>query len=289
MKNQINRPTLTISVSGIKLKVIRVGKSVRLVSQGVATPKIRRIHSHFTYEAFFVTEGSLEIVTDAESITYERGVVIIPPHIGHYTVPKSNGCFCLLFSLESSSKNKNRCASIQKKLDDGVCRMPISTDMEYYISALARKSEEETAMSEKDVELLASLIFNELVNLLAPETGNSYVRSAESKHIGAIETYINDNFYKKIRLSDVAAQVYLSDRQVSRILQKEYGCTLSELVNEKKLASAKMMLKNTDAKISEIASHVNLGAENYFYMLFKKKYGVSPLQYRKQIRTKDKI
>lgn len=46
-----------------------------------------------------------------------------------------------------------------------------------------------------------------------------------------------------------------------------------------------MMLKDTDMKISDIAASVNLGAENYFYMKFKNKYGISPLQYRKQIKT----
>lgn len=287
MKNQINKPTLTLSVFGIKLKVIRIGKSPKLINSTVSNIKVHHIHSHFTYEVFFVTEGSLEIVTDKERTVYERGIVIIPPHIGHYTLPKGEGCFCLLFSMDGKTENDSVCIQIQNKLNRGICRIDMSYDTEYYIKALSRKSEAETVVSEKDVELLATLIFNELVCGLIPEIGGKYLNTTESKHIGAIETYINANLQKKITLTDVASQVYLSNRQVARILQKEYGCTLSQLVNEKKLASAKMMLKDTDMKISEIALSVNLGAENYFYMLFKKKYGISPLQYRKQIRKPD--
>ena len=287
MKNQINKPTLDISVFGIDLKVIRVGKSPKLVNPTEPNIKVRHIHSHFTYEAFFITDGSLEIVTDGKRTTHERGVVVIPPHIGHYTVPNGDGCFCLLFSIESRRKNIEQCLRIQKKLDGGIFETQISEDTAYYINALSRKSDEETAVSEKDAELLASLVFNELMCAVDPSVGKTFQGVTESKHIGAIETYINANLQKKIMLSDVASQVYLSNRQVSRIIQKEYGCTLSQLVTDKKLASAKMMLKNTDMKICEIAGQVNLGAENYFYMLFKKKYGVSPLQYRKQVKKPD--
>ncbi|MBQ8207229.1 MAG: AraC family transcriptional regulator [Clostridia bacterium] len=280
MKNQINKPTLNISVFGTKLKVIRVGKSPRLIDSAEANIKVNRIHSHFTCEAFFITEGSLRIVTDIERTTYERGVVIIPPHIGHYTLPKGDGCFCLLFSIEGENR-------IREKLGEGICKIPMSDDVEYCIKALSRKSDEGTALSEKDAELFATLIFNQLICAIDPDIGKKHPSVAESKHIGAIETYINNNLQKKITLSDVASQVYLSKRQIARILQKEYGCTLSQLVTEKKLASAKMMLKDTDMKIGEIASSVNLGAENYFYLLFKKKYGVSPLRYRKQTKKPD--
>ena len=227
------------------------------------------------------------MVTDEEHTMYERGIVIIPPHIGHYTIPKGEGSYCLLFSIELPHKTSENCLYIQNKLNAGVCRISVSSDVAYYIEALSRKSERGTVEAEKDVELLATLIFNELFCSLLPETGEKYLNTTESKHIGAIETYINSNLHKKITLSEVASQVYLSTRQVSRILQKEYGCNLSQLVNEKKLASAKMMLRDTDMKISDIAHSVNFGAENYFYMLFKKKYGISPLQYRKQKRKPD--
>ncbi len=278
MKNQINKPTLNISVFGTKLKVIRVGKSPRLIDSEKANIKANHIHSHFTYEAFFITDDSLGIVTSGKRTTYERGVVIIPPHIDHYTLPKGNGCFCLLFSIEGETK-------IRDRLGDSIYKIPMSDDIDYCIKALSRKSDEGTASSEKAAELFAALIFNELICAIDPTMGKKSPSINESKHIGAIETYINNNLQKKITLSDVASQVYLSNRQVARILQKEYGCTLSQLVIEKKLALAKMLLKDTDMKIGEIASSVNLGAENYFYLIFKKKFGVSPLRYRKQIKN----
>ena len=45
-----------------------------------------------------------------------------------------------------------------------------------------------------------------------------------------------------------------------------------------------MLLKNSGLKISEVATSVNLEAQAYFYTVFKEKYGIAPLQYRKAVR-----
>ena len=286
MKQQKNKPTLSISVSGIKLNVIRVGASPRLKSAQVthsSSQNIEVAHSHFTYEVFFITEGNLEIVTERGTSIYERKIVIIPPRISHYTRPNGDGCYCLLFSFEKA--RQSTIEQIKNKLSFGLCELELTSDIEYYIRALVRKSAQDSLASEKDSELLANLIFNDILCRLIPDQAQRDSTGSETRHIGTIETYINDNFKGKIRLSDVARQVFLSTRQVSRIIQREYNCTLSQLVIQKKLMSAQMMLKNTDLKIGEIASRVNLGSENYFYTLFKKNYGVSPRQYRIQNTT----
>jgi len=41
-------------------------------------------------------------------------------------------------------------------------------------------------------------------------------------------------------------------------------------------------------KIAEIANQIFCGSETYFYSLFKAKYGISPLKYRKEIRILEK-
>jgi len=281
MEKQRNKPTLTVEVSGLRLKIIRVGKSPRLAYR--ETPmRTPRIHSHFTYEVFFVTEGHLEIVTETQRMTCERKIIIIPPHIGHYTAPDSDGSFCLLFSPEKGAGGSGTVERLRQILNKGILELPLSSDAEYYIGALARKSEQSSLAAETDVKLLATLIFHELMELLSPsDAGERAVRS-ESRHMGEIETYINANFHRRVTLADVADQVYLSTRQVSRILKKEYGCTLSQLVVRKKLAAAQMLLRDTDMRIGEVAAQINLGAENYFYALFRKHFGISPLQYRKK-------
>ncbi len=267
----------------MRLQVIRVGETPRL-SRALPTGELtrRRIHSHFTYEVFFITEGHLTLVTEAGQQTYGRKVIIIPPRIGHYTLANQNGSFCLLFSFETRREGEKILQEIRKRLDQGIYQLPLSEDISYYIRAIARKTEESTPGAEREVELLTTLIFCELLGQFLPEEQRQEPRRNESKHIAAIETYINANYHQRVTLSDVASHVFLSTRQVTRILQREYGCSLSHLLMEKRLAQAQMLLKNTSFSVAQVASRVGLASENYFFVVFKKRYGITPLQYRKE-------
>ena len=81
--------------------------------------------------------------------------------------------------------------------------------------------------------------------------------------------------------------MYLSQKQVSRIVKKQYGCTFPELMNQKRMSVAVMLLKNTHLSVSEIAVRVGINNENYFYKLFKERCGVTPLKYRNlKIKTR---
>ena len=76
--------------------------------------------------------------------------------------------------------------------------------------------------------------------------------------------------------------MYVLDNEkekVNRIYINLYEQKLE--VNLEDNSTASTLIKNTAIPISEIAKQTNLGSENYFYTLFKKRYGISPLQYRK--------
>lgn len=278
---------------GMALKVFRIGKTpgIKYHNDPDQPPtNMKSVHSHFTYEVFFVTDGTLELVTEGSARTYERKVLIIPPKIRHYSIPSGEGSFCLLFSFEEGKKQSKWQAYIEEQLREGVCQLPLSDDMGFYIRKIAEKCTQTGVAVEKEEALLASLIFYEIIGQLLPDSyGRQEMGSGSAKHIYEIETYINFNINKspRITLSDVANYISLSTRQVSRIIQKEYNCTLGELITDKKLASAEMMVRNTDLPIGEIARQANLGLDNYFYALFKERYGVTPLQYRKQ-KTKER-
>lgn len=282
MKTIKNAQPLDISVFGMALKVFRIGQTpgIKYLDTTAQNPAaMKSIHSHFTYEVFFVTEGELELVTETQSRIYERKILIIPPKIRHYSVPSSVGSYCLLFSFEDTSRWRTLA---EEHLRENICQLPLSDESAFYIRKIAEKCSCANETSEKEIMHLASLLFYEILGGLFPQW---YLLQdsgkGNTKHIYEIEHYINGHLKEKILLSDIAAHISLSPRQVSRVINKEYGCSLTELVTDKRLASAEILIKNTAIPISEIAKQTNLGSENYFYTLFKKRYGISPLQYRK--------
>lgn len=286
MKDLKNKSTITINIEDLKLRIIRVGLNPELKVGNGDNIELRRLHSHFTYEALFVTQGCLKVKTQKKITAFERKVVIVPPNMGHFTIPSNPGCYCLLFSIERSPKSKTA-ALLNEILKDDLCSFDLSDDLAHYIRTFARKSSEDTPKAEKVTTLLAELIFIEIISAIMPSLTSLDKSIPESWYIGAIETFININIANKITLSDVAKHMHLSVKHVSRIIRQEYGVPLSELITERKLQSAQMFLETTDIKIKNIAEMVNLGAENYFYSVFKKKYGMSPMEYRKQYKKEE--
>jgi len=55
---------------------------------------------------------------------------------------------------------------------------------------------------------------------------------------------------------------------------------IRDYINEKRLDEAKSLLKNTAYGVAEISAYVNFHSPSYFCAYFKKKVGMSPIEYR---------
>ena len=248
--------------------------------------KLKEIHRHSTYEIFFVVDGALSIVTENDTLVCRRSVAMIPPFVNHYTVPDGLNGHCMYFTLERLSRSDGGIFDlVNNAIKDKVTVLPITDDEQFYVTHMAQ------AISGKlprdSTEHFIPLLFGELFRRLLPENTPLGEKTQKSgKYINAIYTYICAHYCENITLSDIASELYLCEKQISRIIRKEYGCSLSEIVNRQRLAAASMLLKYTTMPISEVAANVGYGYENYFFTLFRKTYGMTPLKYRENA-TKD--
>ena len=71
---------------------------------------------------------------------------------------------------------------------------------------------------------------------------------------------------------------------LSREIKRRTGKTYTQLVQEKRLAQAAFLLKNTDGNVDQVAHAVGYENLGYFHRIFREAFGVSPRNYRLQIR-----
>ena len=64
-------------------------------------------------------------------------------------------------------------------------------------------------------------------------------------------------------------------------IKKETGMTFTNYVNDIRLNLAAASLKTSDQSIYEIGASVGLADTSYFCRIFKKKFGMTPTEYRK--------
>lgn len=117
-------------------------------------------------------------------------------------------------------------------------------------------------------------------------------RTGESKRPDKISTdiwqcmnYIRSHVYHPVTLEDLAAQLGRSTSYVRKHFQKEVGTTVGEFIINSKLEEAKTLLIYSEKTLAEISCDLCFSSQSYFHQLFKKAYGVTPMQYRRQGQT----
>ena len=68
----------------------------------------------------------------------------------------------------------------------------------------------------------------------------------------------------------------------ANLVNENFGISLKKLVQEKRLNYSCKLLKETELSISEIICAVGYENESFFRKMFKEKFGLSPLNYRKK-------
>ncbi|MDL2294607.1 AraC family transcriptional regulator [Ruminococcaceae bacterium OttesenSCG-928-D13] len=96
--------------------------------------------------------------------------------------------------------------------------------------------------------------------------------------IGFIKAHTNEN----INVHDVAQHIQRSDSYTLKKFKQETGINMGEYITQCKLEEAQDLLAYTQKSLAEISSYLCFSSQSYFQNVFKKKYGVTPMQYRKQ-------
>lgn len=97
-------------------------------------------------------------------------------------------------------------------------------------------------------------------------------------------TYVFDHYDKELSLDGMAEHLNISKPYLSRVFKAELGMTFLELLQCLRVFIAKQYLFEYQHNISEISEKVGYLDPHYFSRLFKKHTGLSPKEYREQMR-----
>lgn len=107
---------------------------------------------------------------------------------------------------------------------------------------------------------------------------NNLYRSEILKAVDYIEKHCTEDIF----LRDVANHVNISPNYFSMIFKKEMGVVFSEFLLNIRLEKSKILLKKKGIKIYEVAYKAGFNNNQYFNRIFKQKYGVTPLAFKRQ-------
>ncbi|MEE1031548.1 MAG: AraC family transcriptional regulator [Ruminococcus sp.] len=96
-----------------------------------------------------------------------------------------------------------------------------------------------------------------------------------------ILSYIQENYSRQITIEEIAQVCYYSKSHFMKFFKNTMGMGFTQYLNDYRLELAGQMLLSTSDSILDIASRTGFDNLSYFNRMFKRKYGVTPGNYRK--------
>lgn len=96
--------------------------------------------------------------------------------------------------------------------------------------------------------------------------------------------FIHNRFHSPLTLIEAAELSGLGERQFYRKFKSRTGMTFIDYVQSVRIDEACRLLRSTDRKVADIASSVGYQDITFFNKLFRKKTGISPREYRKELQ-----
>ena len=116
------------------------------------------------------------------------------------------------------------------------------------------------------------------------EFKNAATGSKYNDVIVKAQEYIRENYKEQsISLHSVAREVNISPNHFSTIFSQETGETFINYITRVRLEHAKVQLKTTKKRTSEIGYEVGYNDTHYFSYVFKKNTGMTPREYRNKV------
>ena len=109
----------------------------------------------------------------------------------------------------------------------------------------------------------------------------SHTPAPISPYVTAMLSFIESNLYNQISLQDVADAADLSRTYACALFSKELGMTMNEWIMRERLAEARRLLSDRHLAIDAIANQLQFCSQSYFGLSFKRVYGITPGEYRR--------
>lgn len=242
---------------------------------------------HRDPEIIYVMEGVLEVFKeDAEWILHENDYLIINSGEEHSYIVQEPGLFCIMRMHYTEVAGYLRlrshdivCHSMREGVGmQGKAGRLLQGIIGYYLS---EDDADEARMYAGIYNLLQQL--REFCMVRKKRDRESSADDAEER-LRTIRLFMRENYNRKISLTELAGETYLSTTYLSRYIKEKFGKTFSEVLTDIRLEHAEKDIVETERPITQISMDNGFSLPASFNKVFRQRYGMSPSAYRRQYK-----
>lgn len=103
---------------------------------------------------------------------------------------------------------------------------------------------------------------------------------SRSQIVHAAQCFIMDHYQENLTLHTVAEHVHVTPVWLSKLFKKETGMNFLEYMTDIRMTKAAELLAGLNHKVYQISYNVGYQDPVHFSKLFKRKYGLTPQEFR---------
>lgn len=154
-----------------------------------------------------------------------------------------------------------------------------------YFKLIHKKTTENAPHTSAIIRSLIYIILNEIED--AHQKQNPADASETDKNTNILTQFkslLSEHFIQEREVSFYADKLHLTPKYFSTVIKKISGKTAGSWINDMVLLESKVRLQNHEQSISQIAYDLNFSDPSHFGKFFKKHTGLSPMEYRNQVK-----
>jgi AraC-like DNA-binding protein len=174
-----------------------------------------------------------------------------------------------IYMAEGKLEEALKCAN------EAIVMLKRGENYSYLVNSMETKSHIQLYLKDyaESVKTIVEAI--KIVNLFSKRT---------DKRISIIEEKISSNFQRRWKPEELAEIVNLSKSRFEKLFKQELKISPMQFIKHLRLEKAKELLKTTLLTVKEIGFAVGINDQSGFVRDFKKKYGLTPTEYRKSFK-----
>lgn len=100
------------------------------------------------------------------------------------------------------------------------------------------------------------------------------------QYIFFVKEYINANYFKPIKISDIASLLHINRSYLYRIFKESTNTSIQDYLVSIRITKARTLLDETDLSVNSISALIGYAHYPTFFKIFKRHTGLSPVEYR---------
>ena len=250
-------------------------------------PKQLIAHQHAEAELISVTEGRADFYVDTRHYVLEAGdLLVIPPYSIHRARIDGDGRVrynCICFDLDLLWDKEVRAGFNQSRLS--VAELVHASDdcageMQNLIELGCRACEGGEDGWELEAIGCVSMLFGALKKRGCFSSGQE--TRGELEFAQRAMDYISEHHGSSVTSTSAATALYMNKSYFCRRFKRVFGSCFSDYLLAYRLEKAKLYLRATEERVTEISFRVGFNSCSYFSKAFRERFGISPLTYRRE-------